>query len=240
MSTDQPLDPRCASCGLRREARPCVAPGNDEPGHPPESCPMDNHPRVLEQATERLLADPELLRMARAASIQEGEGYADRQAVPYVKRPCKPRIQETWEFARRMGYRRVGLAFCIGLRAEAREVARLLELHGLEVVSAMCKAGAVPKEKLGLDDAHKVHPGGFEAMCHPVAQAELFNAAGTELNILLGLCVGHDSLFLGASRAPCTVLAAKDRVSAHNPLAAVYTSGSYYARLRDPGSDDGR
>ena len=33
----------------------------------------------------------------------------------------------------------------------------------------------------------------------------------TELNIVIGLCVGHDSLFISHSKAPCTVLATKDR-----------------------------
>ncbi|KJS88133.1 MAG: metal-binding protein, partial [Peptococcaceae bacterium BICA1-8] len=42
------------------------------------------------------------------------------------------------------------------------------------------------------------------------------------------LCVGHDSLFIKYSHAPVTVLAVKDRVLAHNPLAALYCAESYY------------
>ena len=34
-----------------------------------------------------------------------------------------------------------------------------------------------------------------EPMCNPIAQAQLLNRAQTQLNICLGLCVGHDSLF---------------------------------------------
>jgi len=49
------------------------------------------------------------------------------------------------------------------------------------------------------------------------------NDEQTEFNIVMGLCVGHDSLFLKYSNAPCTVLAAKDRLLGHNPLAAIYT-----------------
>ena len=33
------------------------------------------------------------------------------------------------------------------------------------------------------------------------------------------------------SNAPCTVLAAKDRLLGHNPLAAIYTIDSYYRSL---------
>ncbi|MGD8387762.1 MAG: DUF1847 domain-containing protein [Desulfobacteraceae bacterium] len=74
-----------------------------------------------------------------------------------------------------------------------------------------------------------------EAMCNPVLQARVLNEEATDLNVLLGLCVGHDSLFFRYAEAPTTVLAAKDRVTGHNPLAAVYLSESYYTRVRHPG-----
>jgi uncharacterized metal-binding protein len=83
-----------------------------------------------------------------------------------------------------------------------------------------------------LEDHEKVHPGEFEALCNPVAQAALLEKSGTQLNVLIGLCVGHDSLFFMHSRAPVTVLVAKDRVLGHNPVAALYTSSSYYKRLK--------
>jgi uncharacterized metal-binding protein len=66
-----------------------------------------------------------------------------------------------------------------------------------------------------------------------VGQAKLLNDVGTGLNVALGLCVGHDSLFFRNSRSPVTVLVAKDRVTGHNPIAALYTSHSYYRRLRE-------
>lgn len=69
-------------------------------------------------------------------------------------------------------------------------------------------------------------------MCNPIAQAKILNAAGTDFNILLGLCVGHDSLFIKYSQAMVTVFAVKDRVLGHNPLAAVYNYESYYERFQ--------
>jgi len=95
-----------------------------------------------------------------------------------------------------------------------------------------CKAGSIPKEAIGLSDEEKIHPGQFEALCSPIGQAKLLNAAGTGLNVLVGLCVGHDSLFFRHSDAPVTVLVAKDRVTGHNPAAVLYTSHSYYGRLK--------
>lgn len=48
------------------------------------------------------------------------------------------------------------------------------------------------------------------------------------MNIVMGLCVGHDSLFYKYSEALTTTLVVKDRVTGHNPVAALYTSHSYY------------
>jgi uncharacterized metal-binding protein len=151
-----------------------------------------------------------------------------------VPRTVKTRIEETAEFARRMGYRRLGLAFCAGLQEEARTLARILEAHGFEVVSVVCKAGAVPKESIGIQDDEKVRIGQFESMCNPIAQAAVLNAEDAEFNIVVGLCVGHDSLFLKYANAPCTVLVAKDRVLAHAPAAALHTASSYYPWLAKP------
>ena len=54
------------------------------------------------------------------------------------------------------------------------------------------------------------------------------NEAGTELNVVVGLCVGHDSLFYKYSNALCTTAVTKDRVLGHNPVAALYTAETYY------------
>ena len=91
-----------------------------------------------------------------------------------------------------------------------------------------------PTPPRGLKPEEKIMPPGMmETMCNPIAQAEVLNAEQVDLAIMLGLCVGHDTLFLKYIRPPCTVLAVKDRVLGHNPLAAAYLSrGPYYSRLR--------
>jgi uncharacterized metal-binding protein len=115
---------------------------------------------------------------------------------------------------------------------ESKLLQEILEANGFEVSSVCCKVGSIPKEEIGVADAEKIHPGEFEALCNPVGQAKLLEEAGTELNIVVGLCVGHDSLFFRHSTAPVTVLVAKDRVTGHNPAAAIYTSHSYYKNLK--------
>jgi len=138
-----------------------------------------------------------------------------------------------------MLYKRLGLVFCVGLKREAAIVDSILKKKGFDVISVCCKAGRTPKELIGIEDADKVFQGTEEAMCNPVFQAMVVNEEKTDFNILLGLCVGHDSLFFKHAEAPTTVLAVKDRVTGHNPLAAIYLNHSYFQRLASmPLSDD--
>jgi uncharacterized metal-binding protein len=198
----------------------------------PSNCPTTLRPKVIEAATERCLS-PEILAFAREASRQEAAGYARLAHAPNVPSPIKSRLEEIMEFSERMGYRKLGVAFCVGARNEAEMLVSVLENRGFEVVSVCCKCGMVAKEELGVVQQEQIFPENeFETMCHPIAQAQLLNDARTDFNVVLCLCVGHDSLFLKHSEAPCTVLAAKDRLLGHNPLAALYLSKSYYRRVR--------
>ena len=131
-----------------------------------------------------------------------------------------------------MNYKKLGLVFCIGLRKEAKVVESLLAANDFDMVSGLCKIGRAPKEMIGVQDDQKIKIGCFESMCNPIAQAFVLNDEKTEFNIMMGLCVGHDSLFLKYSEAPCTVFAVKDRLLGHNPLAAIYNVDSYYRSLK--------
>lgn len=214
----------CAKCGIKDKI--CQSPE----GQGPAFCPTLNRKESIAKAVKEY-TKPDILKFVREASVQEGECYINRGVKPYVSHPTKPRVQETCEFARKMGYTKLGVAFCGGLRNEALSLTRILENQGFEVVSVVCKAGSTPKEQIGVKDEQKIHIGEFESMCSPVAQATILNEEETDFNILLGLCVGHDSLFMKYSKAYCTVLVAKDRVLGHNPCAALYATGSYYARM---------
>jgi uncharacterized metal-binding protein len=219
----------CAACPYSNIDRLCMTLN----GKHPDNCPTAAADEILSKAQAEY-DKPEIREFARQASLQEAEGYAGRQSGQAEVKPVKPRILEIAEFARRMNYRRLGLIFCAGLAREGRKVRAFYRSKGFEVVSTICKVGQVPKESLGVKDEQKISIGRHESMCNPIAQAMMMNASATELNILLGLCVGHDSLVFKYSTAPCTVLAAKDRVFGHNPLAAVYTLDSYYRYLKQP------
>jgi len=202
-------------------------------GKGPEWCPTKTEEEAVAAGMEKYRA-PEVMAFARAASLQEAECYAGRDERPYVMNPVKTRLQELIEFSRRMGYKRLGMAFCAGLAREAAVLSGILEAHGFEVVAVICKVGGVAKEEVGIRDGEKIRIGEFESMCNPVSQAGFLNRAKTDFNIMLGLCIGHDSLFLRHIEGLTTVFAVKDRVTGHNPLAPLYTSGSYYQRLAKP------
>jgi uncharacterized metal-binding protein len=221
--------PACASCEFEIPKKVCFV----SEGFGGRGCPTLLRKDILDEAAKEL-KKPRVREFARQASIQEGECYTNRHQHPYVMQPTKTRIVEICEFAHRMGYKRLGLAFCIGLAKEAKVVERVFKAQGFEVVSVLCKAGRTPKEKIGIREEEKIFQGTDESMCNPILQAKTLNRAEAEFNVLLGLCVGHDSLFFKYAKAPTTVLAVKDRVTGHNPLAAIYLADTYYRKIMHP------
>ena len=137
------------------------------------------------------------------------------------------RVQEIMEFARKIGAKKIGIANCIGLINEARIFARILRANGFEAYSVVCKVEGRAKSSMGIPEkCEQIGP----AMCNPILQARLLNQAKTDLNVVIGLCVGHDSLFYRYSDAYVTTLVTKDRVTGNNPAAALYTANSYYKK----------
>lgn len=195
----------------------------------PSNCPTKTKKGLIQKALVEY-DDPQTREFARQASIQEFECYMH---LPEGLTTRYPRVEEIVQFAKKMGYKKLGIAFCGGLTDEAKMLTRILENRGFEVASVCCKAGAIPKERIGITEEQKIDgAGAFEAMCSPITQAEILNDEGTEFNILVGLCVGHDSLFFKYSKAPVTVLVAKDRVFGHNPVMGLYLASSpYYRKL---------
>jgi uncharacterized metal-binding protein len=211
-------DPACANCPPTVQA--CRQ--GEAPDRGPGFCPSNVDPAALRDGWEHY-GDDETRKVSQASARVEAEGY------------CKwTRVEEIVEFSKRMGFKKLGIATCIGLIEQASLLSRILESHGFEVVSAACKLGNIPKEDIGLEDREKVKPGSFEPMCNPVTQAEMLNRHGSEFNIVVGLCLGHDSLFFKYAKGLSTVLIAKDRVLGHNPIAALQLTDTYYARVWGP------
>lgn len=194
-----------------------------------DNCPTKTKAEVIKKTMPRY-NDPEIKEFARQASIQEFECF--RNLPGGGRMTVNPRVEETCQFAGKMGYKKIGVAFCSGLREEAKILHKILENRGFQVATVCCKVGGIPKETIGIKPEQKIAgPDKWESMCNPITQAEILNSEQTDFNIMVGLCVGHDTLFLKHVKAPTTVLIAKDRVLCHNPAAGLYLSNSYYARL---------
>lgn len=218
---------RCAACPFTKNKRLCCNPG----GKHPAFCPTAKKSDLLKKSLD-VFAEPETRRFAQAAARTERKTY--HRYEDGTLQPVRPRILEIVDFCKRMNYRRVGLIFCIGLAEEAARVAKIFESQGLEVVSAICKAGGVSKEAMDLEKEALLCPDNPETMCNPVMQAMIMNDAKVDFNVLLGLCVGHDSMALKHLEAPATILAVKDRLLGHNPLANINASEGYFNYMRKP------
>lgn len=180
-------------------------------------CPCKNED-IQTKAVE-LYKEPENYKIANVAGAVEAEGY------------CKiSRLEEIMLFCEKAGYKKIGLVFCVGLKNEAKTVSRIFTHNGFEVVSVACKNGAFPKSTIGLTPEQTLSGCTDEVMCNPIGQALLMNQEKTDFNVLLGLCVAHDTLALKYLEAPTTVLAVKDRLTGHNPIAAVYMAEGYYKK----------
>jgi len=153
----------------------------------PNFCPRRITDEALEEAEGIRTTDSEVMRVAEIAKSVETEGYRKW-----------PRVRELIEFSKRMGFEKIGIAFCVGLKEETTQLAKILESHGFTLSTVACSVN-----------------GG----CNPLGQALTLNQQKTELNVIMGLCMGHDILFAKFSEAPITTLVVKDRAMCHNPAA---------------------
>jgi uncharacterized metal-binding protein len=229
---DPSAEPSCADCNVVFRKKGATACWSADPAAAPPrpgNCPTSHHGDLVGSAMEQYGPGGPDERLARVAAEVEGLCY-EQQAGGTVHARWT-RIEDTVALARRMGWKRIGIATCIGLLDETARLAEILEAQGLEPMSVCCKVGSVDKSALGIAEELKVRPGTFEPLCNPVAQARVLNRMGTDMNVIMGLCVGHDMLFVKHADAPTTTLVAKDRVTGHNPVAALYGNHFYYKRL---------
>ncbi len=197
----------------------------------PAYCPTHKHSDLIKETFNLYKGDNEDAEMARVATRVEGLCYQPVPGSDAINARWT-RIEDTIAFAKLMDYKLIGIATCIGLLDETNKLAAILTAQGFKPLSVCCKAGSIDKLELGVEEADKVRPLTFEPACNPVAQALLMNRAGTDMNIIVGLCVGHDMLFSKHSDAPVTTLVVNDRVTGHNPASVLYGQNFYYRRLQ--------
>ncbi len=213
------MDPTCHECN---SISFCIL---GKPNKSIGNCPMIKNSEIENEALNLYKTDEIIKTTTKMASIVEASGYL-----------LWPRLKDTIEFAKGMDFKKIGLAFCVGLRREARKTAEILNKYGFEVCSVCCKTGAIKKTEVDIPKEYTIfsktgYPLGFVS-CNPVAQALLLNNSQTDLNLIIGLCVGHDITFTQLSMAPVSTLIAKDRSNPHSPAAVLYTpyGDSYFAK----------
>jgi len=219
---------KCSKCGVFA----CI---ENKQLNAPKFCPMNTQEEVLGAALKQYI-DPDNQNMMAAAARTQVKGIASSWT----------RIEDVINFAREMGYEKIGIATCIALISESRILTKILETKGFEVKSICCKSGSNFEKDVGLQDVVdlkqdvksinnlNVNQQTSIPLCNPIGQAFLLNGEKTDLNILLGLCTGHDALFIKHSEAPVTPLIVKDRRTLHNPAAAIYGYNHFFKRLMSP------
>ncbi len=199
-------DPTCYKCDCSTKCSIGV------PNKELENCPIRSSSGIQRKAIELYQTDDFIKRANIVSTIVK-------------EQRSLPRLKDTIEFARGMGYKKIGIASCAGLQKETKITAEKLTQYGFEVSSVSCQTGgdkridvdapedfALPSKK----DYHLDY-----VTCNPVAQALLLNNVKTDLNLIIGLCIGHDITFTHLSEAPVTTLIAKDRLIRHNPAATL-------------------
>jgi uncharacterized metal-binding protein len=175
----------------------------------PAFCPTEKYRGLVDETVEKLM-------LPENQAVNKGwMGY-----IRKVMDPEKPREKLSWtrvdeiiEYAKIRGMTRLGIATCGELMPESKSLSDILENNGFDVVSVICLCGELNPQDIGMW-GNKV--------CNPIMQAEVLNREKTELNIMMGLCLGHDILFLRYAQAETTPLVVNDRALGHNPVAALY------------------
>jgi len=172
----------------------------------PEYCQANNYLGEIETSTHEY-SNPKALAMYKAASVvgQHNNGMT-------------PRIEEALLLAKELKLKRIGFAACVSMEWELGYLVKLFSGEGFQVFNVSCQFGRVNAESRGVPEVQ----GFIRSTCNPIAQAEVLNRDDTQLNFILGLCMGHDILFTQYSKAPVSTLIVKDRVTGNNPAAALY------------------
>lgn len=209
----------CANCKLYTC---CDKEKNME--HVPKNCPMRNEEYLAEVYPEYMKPEINRFYVATKTSRQPNT------ATSFV-----PRLRYVIDLCKKMEYKKVGLAFCVKFRDEADLYSKIIRRHGLEVVSVSCCNGGFNIADYGVP--LPADCGDFDAACNPIGQARLMNEEGVEFNLVMGLCAGHDSLFIKHANAMSTVVAVKDPATGHCPPMALYLYDQYYSRFFRPEND---
>lgn len=129
----------------------------------PLNCPCRDLEKI--EDIKKYYLENENMLLAHNSALVEAEGYCQQT-----------RVEEIIAFAKKCNYKKLGLAFCVGLAKEAKTFASILRHNGFEVTSVICKSGSIPKEFIGIKNDEQVRPCTYEPMCNPIGQAKFLNS----------------------------------------------------------------
>lgn len=178
-----------------------------------EDCVRGNDFKAYDKPTRKEYSKADNKKLLEVSTRIEGEHYMEWT-----------RLEEIISFAEQMGYKKIGIAHCVGLTNEAKTLKEILDKK-FEIHAICCKFSGIDKKDFKLKQISHER---YEALCNSIGQAMVLNDLKTDLNIIVGLCIGHDILFTRYSDAPVTTFIVKDRVAGHNPAITLYSN--YYKR----------
>ena len=150
---DENLCRSCIDCGVVN----CL---NEDKNYPDFCVSTHLDDTVLEDSMKEYEKD-DVRMMAVAAAEVETDNY------------CRmTRVEETVEFAKKIGVRKIGIATCAGLIKESNVAARIFRKNGFEVFGIACKCGTQKKTDIGVPE--RCNATG-ENMCNPILQAKTLN-----------------------------------------------------------------
>lgn len=189
----------CSECS----SRACL-----KGGEYPDGCPSLVEKQTIDSAIDRTSSnedDRNIMAASEMASHKENGAFNNR-------------VEALIEFCHIMNYETIGVAFCVALAKEARVLCDMLSKEDFCVVPICCKVGGKMVSEMGIESSQKA------VSCNPIAQAYVLNAHNTDVNVAVGLCLGHDILFSKHSSSPVTTLVVKDRVLKHNTVQTLQES----------------
>jgi uncharacterized metal-binding protein len=135
------------------------------------------------------------------------------------------RVEEIKEFCKKMGYNRIGIAFCKGLRKYGEELDKIFS-KDFEVYSVCCDVCGLKRDEINVP---KMTDNPEELACNPLGEAQVLNDKNVDFVVMVGFCLGHDILFYKNIKAPITTLIVKDRKFRNKSIDAIdYTSVEYF------------
>lgn len=168
--------------------------------------------------------------LVRSYSGDRDRAIAVYKSVPFVKNILEaftrllgrggskwPRLRHILEFCLASGIQKVGIGCCSLFLKEAHFVKHYLSVKDIQSIVVCCKIGGIQLKDIDINcDSVSEY-----FLCNPVGQIQIFNSQNTELNLMMGLCIGHDIIFSEMSNAPVTTLFIKEHKSGHTPYSTL-------------------